>query len=131
MELDLSEMMKDVRRIVEQEKERADEIVESMAKSAHQKIVQKAPVKMTPYTGKRSYRVPGDYKRGWEVESKYSVGQKCWIVKNDKEPKLVHLLESGTGWRQTKKGANRGRVIARPHIRPAFDETVIQYEKKI
>lgn len=36
---------------------------------------------------------------------------------------VAHLMEFGTVMRQTKSGANRGRVIGRPFIAPSFDQT--------
>lgn len=37
----------------------------------------------------------------------------------------IHLLEWGTGPRFTKKGAARGRIIAKPFMRPAFDQNAM------
>lgn len=34
-----------------------------------------------------------------------------------------HLMEFGTKIRQTKGGANRGKVTARPFVRPAWEDT--------
>ena len=131
MEIDFSAVMDDIRRIAEREQRNAEELVEEMADAACKKVVQKSPVKLTEYGGKRKKRMPGSYKKGWKVEKELRYGSQLFVVKNDKEPSLTHILENGTDERETKAGEYRGSVRKRPHIRAAFDETVAEYDAKI
>jgi HK97 gp10 family phage protein len=43
----------------------------------------------------------------------------------------AHLVEFGTVKRQTKKGANRGIMRAKPFIKPAFNQTKAEVERRI
>lgn len=42
-----------------------------------------------------------------------------------------HLIEFGTRLRRTKKGANRGFMLAKPFVQPSFQRTYGQVESRI
>lgn len=64
----------------------------------------------------------GEYAKGW-THRKEAPGS--YRVYNKKKPQLTHLLEHG----HAKRGG--GRVEGRPHIKPAQDRYVPEFEKKV
>ena len=44
---------------------------------------------------------------------------------------LAHFFEYGTAPRQNADGHNRGRMVAKPFMRPAIDSNIKQVEKQI
>ena len=64
----------------------------------------------------------GEYAKGWTARKE---GQGRYVVYNKKKPQLTHLLEHG----HAKRGG--GRVEGRPHIKPATDRHIPQFEKKV
>ena len=64
----------------------------------------------------------GEYAKGWAYR-KESPGS--YRVHNKTKPQLTHLLEHG----HAKRGG--GRVEGRPHIKPAEDRYVPEFEKKV
>ena len=64
----------------------------------------------------------GEYAKGW-THRKEAPGS--YRVYNKKKPQLTHLLEHG----HAKRGG--GRVEGRPHIKPAVDRHIPQFEKKV
>ena len=64
----------------------------------------------------------GEYAKGW-THRKEAPGS--YRVYNKKKPQLTHLLEHG----HAKRGG--GRVEGRPHIKPAEDRYVPEFEKKV
>lgn len=64
----------------------------------------------------------GEYAKGWTYR-KEAPGS--YRVYNKKKPQLTHLLEHG----HAKRGG--GRVEGRPHIKPAEDRYVPEFEKKV
>lgn len=64
----------------------------------------------------------GKYRKGW-IRKKDRDG---YIIHNKNKPWLAHLLEFG----HAKRGG-KGRVSARPHIRPAYDKLAPEMEKRI
>ena len=129
MEIDFSSVMDDIRRIAQAEQKDAEQLVEEMAREACRKVVKKSPVRRSPYPGERK-TIPGQYQKGWTVEKERRYGSSVFVVKNDKEPSLTHILEDGTDERETRSGERRGRVRKHPHIRAAYDETVAEYDTK-
>ena len=66
----------------------------------------------------------GEYKSGWATRK---TGLKTYTVYNRKMPGLTHLLEKGHVIRN-KKG-NFGRVPGKPHIKPAEQLGIEEFEK--
>ena len=64
----------------------------------------------------------GEYAQGWAARKE---GPGRYVVYNKKKPQLTHLLEHG----HAKRGG--GRVEGRPHIKPAADRYVPEFEKKV
>jgi len=64
----------------------------------------------------------GEYAKGW-THRKEAPGS--YRVYNKKKPQLTHLLEHG----HAKAGG--GRVEGMPHIKPAEDRYVPEFEKKV
>lgn len=64
----------------------------------------------------------GEYAKGW-THRKEAPGS--YRVYNKKKPQLTHLLEHG----HAKAGG--GRVEGIPHIKPARDRHIPQFEKKV
>ncbi len=64
----------------------------------------------------------GEYAKGWTARKE---GPGRYVVYNKKKPQLTHLLEHG----HAKRGG--GRVEGRPHIKPAEDRHIPQFEKKV
>jgi len=64
----------------------------------------------------------GEYAKGW-THRKEAPGN--YRVYNKKKPQLTHLLEHG----HAKAGG--GRVEGIPHIKPARDRHIPQFEKKV
>lgn len=68
----------------------------------------------------------GDYAKGWsrkKIEGGY-------VVYNRKKPRLTHLLENGHA-AANQFGSLGFRVPAYPHIRPAADEGIKEFEELI
>lgn len=68
----------------------------------------------------------GKYSKGFAIKKEGSRGTASRIIYNKSKPGLVHLLELG----HAKRGG-KGRVAARPHLRPAYDKIVPKMEKEI
>jgi hypothetical protein len=64
----------------------------------------------------------GEYAKGWAYRQE---APGSYRVYNKKKPQLTHLLEHG----HAKRGG--GRVEGRPHIKPAVDRHIPQFEKKV
>jgi hypothetical protein len=68
-----------------------------------------------------SPKLTGDYRKGWRAKR---VGNK-FIIHNKTDYQLTHLLENG----HAKVGG--GRVEGIPHIRPAEQEAIREYLRRI
>ena len=105
--------------------EYASDVVLDMKKEAKSVAKQAvADLKVSSPEGEGSRK--GHYKDGWtsktESENSTSIGIRIY---NKKKPGLTHLLEKG----HAKRGG--GRVEAIPHIGPAEEKAVEDYEKRL
>ncbi len=130
MELSLDRMFEDVRKIVEQHKDEAEKITKEAADLALQNVAKRAPQRKKQYTGKRANRVPGSFAKGFKLLKRYRAGVNTYTITNDPEYNMVHFLVDGTDDRETKNGANRGKLKADAFLVEAFDETVAVIEAK-
>lgn len=134
MELNVNTMaaqvMAGIREDVKAERKNAENLIRDLSDATLQKVKEKSPVRKKAYP-KGSRKRPGRYRKGWAVEKRIQYGVTQYVVLNEKEPRLTHILENGTAQRETKKGKRRGRVKKTPHIRPAFDEEVAKFEKRL
>lgn len=125
-----SKVMADIMEEVKANRDEAEKLISGLADATLKKVKEKSPVRKKAYP-KGSKKRPGSYRKGWIVEKQIKYGTTQYIVKNEKEPELTHVLENGTGERKTQKGRKRGKVKKTPHIRPAFDEAVAEFERKL
>lgn len=72
-------------------------------------------------TSPRTPRLTSDYAKGWK-RTRFKRG---WIVHNETDYQLTHLLEKG----HAKVGG--GRVPAYPHIAPLAEKAIQKFEDKI
>lgn len=71
-----------------------------------------------------SPRKTGSYAKGWKVKKAYENGVMArYTVYNATDYQLTHLLEKG----HAKRGG--GRVAAIPHIEPAEQKAIEEFEK--
>ena len=68
----------------------------------------------------------GEYAKGWKIQKNYEYRKVKFVVHNSKKPWLTHLLENGHAIRN-----GSGRVRAFPHIAPAEQRAVKEFEKKV
>lgn len=95
------------------------EAIEQTAKEALQRVKLKSPV------GNR-----GRYKKGWRLKEVFRSGTSArYRVQNATDWQLTHLLEYGHDLSGFAKGG--GRVPAKPHISPAYEQAEKDLEKKI
>lgn len=116
-----SKVFADIKGIVKAEQDNAKNIIENLAGDVQKRVQQKSPKSPKKYK---------KYAKGWKVKKEHEYGNTYFVVTNTTKPQLTHILENGTVQRKTKSGANRGAVKKQPHIRPAFDEVVAEYENK-
>lgn len=121
----------DIQDIVKQEIGDKERLVEEMAEAARKKVSEKSPARLKAYPPGTPKKKPGRYKKGWIVKRETKHGETYFVVSNKNEPELTYILENGTTDRKTKRGFRRGKSRKIPHIRPAFDETVAEYEVRI
>ncbi|GGJ61997.1 HK97 gp10 family phage protein [Virgibacillus salexigens] len=70
---------------------------------------------------KGDYKGGGAYAKGWRAKKT----KRGYVVHNATKYQLTHLLEKG----HAKRGG--GRVPAYPHIGPAEDRAIDEYEKRV
>lgn len=99
-----------IRAYTEEVSETIDEAARETAKALAKDLRETSPKKT------------GEYAKGWTYR-KEAPGS--YRVYNKKKPQLTHLLEHG----HAKAGG--GRVEGIPHIKPARDRHIPQFEKKV
>ena len=70
-------------------------------------------------------RRTGGYAQGWSAKST----RDGWVTYNKDHYQLTHLLENGHVL--VSYGKTRGRVPAKPHIRPVADRRIEEYMEKL
>src|SRR5690625_2607841 len=103
----ISEYTEEVGKAIEEE-------IDDTTKKVKDEIVLKSP------------KLTGKYAKGWKIKKDNGKGKANRIIYNKDKPGLVHLLELG----HVKRGG-KGRVVGRPHLRPAYDKHVPVMEKRI
>ena len=100
--------------------ENVDEIVEAIGKKGVQAIRQSA---------RRSLDNPGDYPKGWTMQTTQSRTGTTVTIYNE-HPSLPHLLEYG---HVTRNGTGRTypRTPAHEHIKPVADELITTFENEV
>lgn len=122
MEIDISKLaetvMSDIEEIARAEMARVEDVIDTMADETCAQIKADSPA-------------GGKYRSGWTIREENKYGTRYKVVYNQKEPTLTHIFEDGTTDRYTKYGYHRGRITAKPHIRPAFLQVVERHKKDL
>lgn len=122
MEINISKLaetvMGDIEEIAKAELSTVEDVLDAMADETYAQIKSDSPA-------------GGDYKNGWAIRKENQYGTRYRVIYNRKEPSLTYIFEEGTADRYTKYGYYRGRIIAKPHIRPAFYRVVEKHKKDL
>lgn len=122
MEIDVSKLaetiMDDITAIAEAEQLRVEDVLDTMADETCEQIRSDSPA-------------GGKYRSGWTIRKETQYGTRYRVVYNRKRPELTTIFEDGTADRNTKSGQSRGRIIGKPHIRPAFLRIVERHKKEL
>lgn len=122
MEIDISKLaetvMGDIEDIARAELARVEDVLDTMADETLDQIKMDSPA-------------GGKYRSGWTIRNETKYGTRYRVVYNKKEPTLTHIFEDGTEERYTKYGYYRGKIVAKPHIRPAFYRVVERHKKEL
>ena len=122
MEIDISKLaetvMSDIEEIARAEMARVEDVIDTMADETCAQIKADSPA-------------GGKYRSGWAIRKENKYGTRYKVVYNRKEPTLTHIFEDGTTDRYTNYGYYRGRITAKPHIRPAFLRVVERHKKDL
>lgn len=97
-----------------------EEVVEVLEKSAAE-VANEAAEELKRSSPQRH----GKYAKGWRVKQEVNRKGASYIVHNPKHYRLTHLLEKGHA------KVNGGRTKAQPHIQPAEQKAIEEYENKI
>ena len=122
MQIDISKLaetvMGDIEEIAQAEISKVEDVLDAMAGETC------AQIKMDSPAG-------GKYRDGWTIRKENKYGTRSRVIYNRKEPELTSIFEDGTVDRYTKSGQYRGRIEAKPHIRPAFYKAVERHKKEL
>lgn len=122
MQIDISKLaetvMGDIEEIAQAEISKVEDVLDAMAGETC------AQIKMDSPAG-------GKYRDGWTIRKENKYGTRYRVIYNRKEPELTSIFEDGTVDRYTKSGQYRGRIEAKPHIRPAFYKAVERHKKEL
>lgn len=122
MEIDISKLaetvMGDIEEIAQAEISKVEDVLDAMADETCTQIKMDSPA-------------GGKYRDGWTIRKENKYGTRYRVIYNRKEPELTSIFEDGTVDRYTKSGQYRGRIEAKPHIRPAFYKAVERHKKEL
>ena len=122
MEIDISKLaetvMSDIEEIARAEMARVEDVIDTMADETCAQIKADSPA-------------GGKYRSGWAIRKENKYGTRYRVVYNRKEPELTTIFEDGTADRHTKSGQFRGKIVGKPHIRPAFLLVVERHKKDL
>lgn len=122
MEIDISKLaetvMSDIEEIARAEMARVEDVIDTMADETCAQIKADSPA-------------GGKYRSGWAIRKENKYGTRYRVVYNRKEPELTTIFEDGTADRHTKSGQFRGKIVGKPHIRPAFLRVVERHKKDL
>lgn len=122
MEIDISKLaeaiMSDIEEIANAELSRVEDVLDTMADETCAQIKADSPA-------------GGKYRTRWAIRKENQYGTRYRVIYNQKEPSLTYIFEEGTTERYTKYGYYRGRIIAKPHIRPAFYRVVERHKNEL
>ena len=122
MQIDISKLaetvMGDIEEIAQAEISKVEDVLDAMAGETCAQINMDSPA-------------GGKYRDGWTIRKENKYGTRYRVIYNRKEPELTSIFEDGTVDRYTKSGQYRGRIEAKPHIRPAFYKAVERHKKEL
>ena len=99
--------------------------VASEVKNATRKVAKETVTELKSTSPKSNSKRSGKYAKGWNAAVRTESATGISISVNDKEYRLVHLLEHGHAKR------NGGRTKAIPHVAPAETKTNKKLEQEI
>ena len=122
MEIDISKLaetvMSDIEEIARAEMARVEDVIDTMADETCAQIKADSPA-------------GGNIDPDGPSGRKTNMGPDTGVVYNRKEPELTTIFEDGTADRHTKSGQFRGKIVGKPHIRPAFLRVVERHKKDL
>lgn len=109
-EINLNNFENEMRRLMQEIHEEAEADLDAVLAAGSEALVHRLQTGVKH--GGRTPEDTGDYAAGWEERQETRGVSKVRIVHNANKPQLTHMLEYG-----------RDGVSARPHIRPAIEDT--------
>lgn len=98
------------------------ELLREASKHVRKKMRIKVSKKARSFPGMPPGINKGDLKKGIKFQVVKDFLGKTAFVGLGRPAQHGHLLEFGTAMRYTKKGIKKGQVLARPFLRPTFEE---------
>ena len=116
---------RELEKLLDQLPDRVNTRLANNAAAAGARVLQKNIKQRAPHAGLKKMKVLTSFKAAQHlrVNKKETVGMALvgfLTKKSGGLSRLAHLFEFGTSERFTKSGARRGRMVARPFIRPAL-----------
>lgn len=113
MKNDISKMINDeLQGYIDSVKNSVENIVEKISEEALKTVKSRSPA--------RNNHREKKYKEGWIIKKEFKKSGSRYIIKNDNEPHLTHLLEYGHV--KANKYGSHGFVSGRPHVEPTAKE---------
>ena len=113
MKNDISKMINDeLQGYIDSVENSVEKIVEKISEEALEAVKSKSPASNKQRAKK--------YKNGWIIKEEFKKSGTRYIIKNDDEPHLTHLLEYGHV--KANKYGSHGFVSGRPHVEPVAKE---------
>ena len=113
MKNDISKMINDeLQGYIDSVKDSVENIVEKISKEALETVKSRSPASNKQRKKK--------YKNGWIIKKEFKKSGNRYVIKNNDEPHLTHLLEYGHV--KANKYGSHGFVSGRPHVEPTAKE---------